>query len=138
MEAEDFAHGSYGDYSGVVFYGPPTAGFWLDRLAISDRFLTPLFSAILDRSWSGSGVRVPQLVQDWNGCQGWIDAGEVLELGRPGAVILLEALAALAPAGVAPYCAGCTPGECLRCAAAIRQFLGERLVRGGSLFIEKD
>jgi hypothetical protein len=57
-DAEDFSHGSYGDYSGVVFYGPPTNGFWLDRLAVSDRYIAPLFAAVLDRSREKS-VRRP-------------------------------------------------------------------------------
>ena len=35
-EVTTFAHGyHYGDYSGVIFYGPPTNIFWVDRLAVS-------------------------------------------------------------------------------------------------------
>ena len=58
-EAEDFSHGSYGDYSGVSFYGPPENGFWFDRLAVSDRFIRPLFLAILDRSADVLNLHAP-------------------------------------------------------------------------------
>ena len=55
-EVNEFAHGyHYGDYSGVIFYGPPTDGFWLDRFAVSDCYIRPLFLGILDRVWRESG-----------------------------------------------------------------------------------
>jgi hypothetical protein len=40
-EVEDFSFGNYGDYAGVVFYGPPDQGFWFDRLAVSRIFIGP-------------------------------------------------------------------------------------------------
>lgn len=44
VEIEEFAHGyHYGDYSGIVFYGPPIDGSWRDRLAISDCYIDPMF-----------------------------------------------------------------------------------------------
>lgn len=115
-EAEDFSHGSYGDYSGAAFYGPPTNGFWFDRLAVSDRYLSPLFAAVLDRS-QARGSEPPQLVRDWNALDGWIAADGIVEMPRPAAEELLHALTNLTAADVYPYCAGCTADDCfeVRC-----------------------
>jgi hypothetical protein len=54
-EVEEFTYGSYGDYSGVIFYGPPTDGGGLDRLAVSDRYIDPLFCGILERGRRENG-----------------------------------------------------------------------------------
>lgn len=81
---EDFSHGSYGDYSGVVFYGPPADGFWFDRIAISDRFIRPLFLALINQSSPGSEkLPAPKLVQEWNTLVGWVTAGTIVEIRRP-------------------------------------------------------
>jgi hypothetical protein len=136
-EAEDFSYGSYGDYSGVTFYGPPAEGFWFDRLPISDRYVTPLFSAVLDRSQTADAGPTPQLVRDWAALQGWIDTEGIVEVARQQALELLHSLESVTAAEVSPYCAGSTPDECVRCSAAIRHFLGDRLARGLCLFIEK-
>ena len=76
--SDKFTHGKlYGDYFGVTFYGPPIDGLWKDRLDVSDRFVDPLFQALLDRASGENGVqRVPTLVMDWNtlqwmGRRGW-------------------------------------------------------------------
>jgi hypothetical protein len=139
VEGEDFSHGSYGDYAGVAFYGPPTEGFWFDRLAVSERYIDPLFSAIADRSGADAGEgRTPRVVRDWQALEGWAGTDGITELPGQEAEQLLGALALVTVADVAPYCAGASAEECLRCAALIRRFLGERLARGVSLFIEND
>jgi len=138
VEAADFAHGSYGDYAGMAFYGPPADGFWLDRLAVSERFVHPLFCGILDRSSALGGDRAPSLVRDWNLGEGWVKADRSVEVLRRDAVVLLDALAGLTVADVAPYCSGCTPEECVQCASVIRQFVGQRLTRGLTVFVENE
>ena len=137
---DEFAHGRhYGDYSGVVFYGPPANGFWLDHLAASDIFIAPLFRAVLDRSWreSGGGA-VPRLASEWNTLDGWAAAPGITEVPAGDAEELVAALARVTAADLAPHCAGCTPDECLRCGAAVREFLASRIARGVPLFIEDD
>jgi hypothetical protein len=138
-EAEDFSHGSYGDYSGVVFYGPPTNGFWLDRLAVSDIYIDPLFRGILDRAWRESdGERIPRLAADWNTGEGWVADGGPVPVAGDDAAELIGALAQLDPADVAEHCAGCTAEKCLRCASVVQDFIGTRLARGVSLFIKDE
>jgi hypothetical protein len=136
----EFAHGyHYGDYSGVVLYGPPTDGFWLDRLAVSDCYIGPLFRGILDRAWRElGGEGVPRLASEWNTLEGWAAGGGPVPVAPADAAEFAEALSQLGPADVAEHCAGCTVEECLRCAAVVREFIGSRLARGVSLFIEDD
>jgi hypothetical protein len=59
--ADNFAHGTYGDISGVTFYGPPVNGFWEDSFPVSDRFFDPLFRAILDRAERVERTNVPRM-----------------------------------------------------------------------------
>ncbi len=137
VDVDEFAHGyRYGDYSGVVFYGPPTDGFWLDRLAVSNCYMRPLFHSVLDRAWR-DGRPVPQLAAEWNAVAGWRNGG-VCEVPTVDAAEFASALAQVASADVAEHCAGCTVEECLHCAAIVREFVGSRLARGVSLFIEDD
>lgn len=139
-EVEEFAHGyHYGDYSGVVFHGPPTDGKWLDRLAISDRYMYPLFRGILDRAWRESGgERVPRLASEWNTLEGWAAGGGPIPVTHTDAAEFAAALARLGPADVAEDCAGCTVEECLRCAAVVGEFIGSRPARGVGLHFEDD
>jgi len=139
-EIEEFAHGyHYGDYSGVIFYGPPAGGVWPDRLAVSDCYIGPLFRGILSRAWRESGgERVPRLVSEWNALKGWAAGSGPVPVTPADAVAFAEALARLGPADVAGHCAGCTVEECLRCAAVVREFIGNRQARGVSLFIKDD
>jgi hypothetical protein len=141
VDPEEFAHGyHYGDYGGVEFYGPPRDGLWLDRLAVSDTYLDSLFRAVLDRAWSESGgERTPRLADDWNALTGWCDcaAGRV-SVPAGQARELVAALGWLTTAALAPHCAGCTPGDCLRCAAAIVEFVGNRLEFGASICMEQE
>jgi hypothetical protein len=136
---DEFAHGfHYGDYFGILFYGPPTDGYWLDRLAVSNIYMGPLFRAILDRSWQESGGdNVPRLVSEWNTLEGWsnIGAGKT-EVPPTVAKELVAAFDRITVDDLALHCAGCTPDECLRCGAAVREFLASRLAQG--LFIEVD
>jgi hypothetical protein len=132
----DFSFGSYGDYAGVVFCGPPVDGFWRDRLEVSSRYIDPLFRAILDCSRTENSEPPPQLVQDWNAIAGWAFSDEVVELRYPEVERFISALAALTAPDLLPYCAGSSPEECLDCSAQIRQFLSERMERGVNLFIE--
>jgi hypothetical protein len=138
---DEFAHGyKYGDYSGVVFYGPPANSLWRDRLAVSDTYIGPLLGAVLDRSWRESGGEaVPRLASEWNTLDGWAAAGAgITELPPAAAEELVAALARVTAADLAPHCAGCTPDECLRCGSAVREFLASRLARGVPLFVEDD
>jgi hypothetical protein len=138
---DDFAHGyHYGDYSGVVFYGPPSDGLWLDRLAVSSCYIGPLFRAVLDRSWRNSGgERVPRLASEWNTLDGWsaCAAGPV-PVSPKDAEALAAALCELTPDDLAPNCAGSTPDECMRSAAVIIEFLRSRLARDAKVCIEQE
>jgi hypothetical protein len=137
----EFAHGVfYGDTFGVVFYGEPVNGYWTDRLDVSDRFIDPLFRAVLDRIEAESGGElVPQLASDWNTLQGWAGcAAGITEVDRRDAEDLMAAFAEVTAADLAPHMAGVAAAECLRCAAAVREFVGERLARGCRLFIDDD
>src|SRR3954468_8023838 len=90
---DKFAHGyHYGDYSGVVWFGPPTDGFWLDRLAVSDCYIGPLFRGILDRAWRGAGGgggpgvgAARDTVGGGGGCRGWRPTGTRWRGGRQAA-----------------------------------------------------
>ena len=138
--AEEFSHGrNYGDYSGIVFYGPPTNGSWLDRLSVSDCYLGPMFHGILDRALRDAGGEpVPSLVSDWNTLEGWAASDGPVRVAPADAGKLADALAGLGTADVSKYCDGCTVEECLRCAAAVREFIRIRLDRGVDLFVEQD
>jgi hypothetical protein len=137
---DKFANGyHYGDYSGVVWYGPPTEGFWLDRLAVSDCYIGPLFRGVLDRCWKESGgEQVPRLASEWNTLEGWAAASGRVPVQSVDAAEFAEALARLGPADVVEHCAGCTVEECLECAKIVRGFIGNHLSRGVGLFIEDD
>lgn len=128
----EFAHGTYGDIAGVTFSGPPRNGFWDDNFAVSDRFIFPLFNAILDRSDDP-----PQVVTEWNGQGGWTDEPRV-ELSPAAANALVLALENLAEIDVAPYCGAATTDECIRCAASIRAFINDHLAKGSPIFLQKD
>ncbi|SFI05595.1 hypothetical protein [Planctomicrobium piriforme] len=137
----EFAHGDrYGDYSGVVFYGPPNDGIWSDRIEVSDIYLDPLFHGILTRAWRASeGESVGRLTSDWNTVSGWSsNAVGRVPVSPEDAAEFSNALSQLDCQDVAEYCVGCTPEECLRCAALIREFIDSRLTNGLALFIEED
>jgi hypothetical protein len=140
-EITEFAHGfHYGDYSGVVFYGPPTEGFWLDRLAVSDAYIDPLFRTILDRFWHETGGEdTPRIVSEWNTLTGWAEIGAGIVLVLPQeAQALASALGAVTVADLTPHVAGTTVEECRRCAEVIRTFIYAHLVKSLDLFIESD
>src|SRR5262245_38465411 len=139
-ETNEFAHGyHYGDYSGVIFYGPPADGLWSDRLAVSDCYIAPLFRGILDRAWRDSGgERVSRLASDWNTLKGWAAGGGAVSVSPADAAEFVEALIQLRTDDVSKHCAGCTVEECLRCAAVVREFIDSRLARGVHIFIEDD
>jgi hypothetical protein len=52
-ETTAFSHGLlygdllYGDDRGVTFHGPPDDGHWNDLLSVSDRYVGPIFEAVL-------------------------------------------------------------------------------------------
>lgn len=137
--ADNFAHGTYGDDGGVVFYGPTVKGFWEDRLAVSDLFVRPLFRAVLERAWRGNATGAPKVVVDWNGLTGWADAAGVQELPHPDARDLITVLAGVAAADLVPHLdKGGTPEQYLRCASVIGEFLRDHVDRGLPLYIERD
>src|SRR5688500_21922 len=124
---EEFAHGSYGDYSGVVFYGPPTSGFWFDRFAVSDEFIGPLFRAALDRaSASSGGAQSPRLMSAWALLEGWAAADGMAELAHRDVEELLQALAAVRAEDLVPHCAARGPNRCLQCVSALQAYLRAR------------
>ncbi len=135
-----FAHGiQYGDQSGVTWYGPPSAGFWLDQLAVSRRYIDPLFRGILDRSGNGlDREQVPQLVAEWNCLKGWAAMNGPAPVMTQDAVSFAEALARLKNDDIAKHCHGSSVDECLECAAKIRKFIEDHVLRGVELFIEYD
>jgi hypothetical protein len=139
-KVEEFAHGCrYGDYSGVVLYGPPTDGFWLDRLAVSDCYIDPLFRGVLDWARQESGGKgVPRLAAEWNAMEGWAADGGLVPVAPADAAEFAQALSQIGLADLSEHCAGSTPEECLRCAAVVREFIDSRLARGINLFIEDD
>ncbi|MBY0460564.1 MAG: hypothetical protein K2V38_24880 [Gemmataceae bacterium] len=141
VEITRFAHGyHYGDYSGVVFYGLPENGFWSDRLAASNTYISPLFFAILDREWRESGgERTPRLVSEWNTLTGWAGCGAgIVPVSPEDANALLGALISLTATDLSPHVAGCTAEECLECASAIRDFLYAHLALEHPLFVADD
>lgn len=138
----EFAHGFYyGDYFGVVFHGPPTRGHWLDRLAVSDVYIDPLFLALLYRYWNDStdATPLPRLAMDWNVHTGW-GATAAGRTSIPPDVVreFVHALDALLPEDLAPHVAGCSVEDCLRCAVVVVEFLNRRLANGRELYIEDD
>jgi hypothetical protein len=140
-EITRFAHGfHYGDFSGVVFYGPPFNGFWLDRLAVSDCYIGPLFRAILDREWRESGGEsLLKVLSEWNTLTGWADIGAgIVPLTSQEAEELCLALSRTTAEDLAIHVAGVTVTDCLECAAAIRAFIHNRLVEGKTVSIEND
>jgi hypothetical protein len=139
VENKEFSHGyHYGDYSGVVFYGPPLEYLWIDRLAVSDCYIEPLFRGVLDREWQNSGgEQIPRLVKEWLTLTGWCAGGQVLVTPKE-AVEFTTALGQLNSSDVSDHCHGCTVEDCLRCAVVIREFIEKRLARGIDIFIEND
>jgi len=132
---EAFAHGTYGDDSGVLFFGPPSNGFYDDFLAISNRFVHPIFCAIIDRH-QPSGV--PALVEEWNTLSGWRERGGMQAISPAHVKELVTALVEVSTAEVQSHVAGVTPDECVQCAKAIAEFLGSRLHKGIPLYIKDD
>lgn len=132
-ERESFAHGTYGDDSGVTFNGPPEKGFFFDTLAVSNRFIVPLFDAILVRGERAAEFAVPKVVREWNDGGGW--GGQLL----PNDVAeLTNALASVVAEDIASHRNGADVAKCLRCALAISEFLTERVGRGLQVYIEPD
>ncbi|MCU0649494.1 MAG: hypothetical protein MUF00_15990 [Gemmatimonadaceae bacterium] len=57
VPSDEFAHHRrYGDYSGVVFSSTASGDDATDELLVSDRFIDPLFHAMLDRTGGAAGV----------------------------------------------------------------------------------
>jgi hypothetical protein len=132
----EFAHGTYADDSGVVFYGPPVKGFWEDFLEVSDKFIDPLFRAILDRAWGAEGSTLPAVVAQWNELTGWRDATGMVELSPADARELVGALANVSEADLAPHLVAGLPVDAyLRCATVTAEFLRDRLDRGVRVYI---
>lgn len=140
-EITEFAHGfHYGDYSGIVLHGPPTEGFWLDRFAVSDTYIYPLFRAILDKCWRETdGEETPRVVSEWNTLTGWAGIGAgIVQVNPQDAQSLASALSAVTSAELASQAEYTRVEECLRCAAMIRSFIYERLGKTLNIFIEAD
>lgn len=137
---DKFSHGlHYGDYSGVVWTGSPTEGSRRDRLAVSNCYINPLFSSILDRFWKELAVeQAPRLALEWNTLEGWVAASGPVPVNDRDAAEFADALAHLGPTDVVEHCAGCTVDDCLECAKAVREFIDDHLTRGAGLFIEVD
>ena len=138
--ADNFAHGSYGDISGVTFYGPAVNGFWDDSFPVSDRFIDPLFRAVLDRAELVERTKAPKLVTEWNELTGWRDASGIVELPPADVTDLIDGLASVTTADVAAHAAefAVTADECLRCATASSGFLRERVSSGRQIYVERD
>jgi hypothetical protein len=136
IDSDDFSHGSFGDYSGAVFHGPPRNGFWLDRFAVSSRFIDPLFAAVIDRY--GRWDSVPRLIQEWNTLTGWMDSHRPEEISRLDALSFLEALAGLSEDDIARQAPSMSIAEALRCSVAIRGFIVERLNRDDKIYVERE
>ena len=135
----EFAHGSYGDDSGVIFYAGPPDDPMTGRFIVSDRFVDALFRAVLDRSARiGAAGGIPRLVGEWNGVEGWVDGFEAVEVPQADARDLLAALSAVSLADLAPHSWGTTPADCLRCAAAIVAFVEPVLATGGRVYLRGD
>lgn len=136
MDADNFAHGTYGDEVGVVFYGPPVSRRWDDRLEVSVRFIEGIFNAIIDRSFTGAAL--PRIVAEWNALTGWRDADGPQEIPAGDAMALIDALSQIRESDAAPHVCGTTSEQCVRCAGAIARFLGERVDSGRAVYIEYD
>ncbi len=132
----EFAFGSYGDYSGIVFYGGPTNGFWLDSLSISDRFMYYLFGLVVRRCFAGKMERMPRLAQEWNECTGWDDGG-IVEMNRADAEELLTAFSGITYEEFSGSECCESVEDCFRCVAAIQRFIRERLAAGSRVYIER-
>lgn len=135
-ETADFVHGTYGDDSGVVFYGPPVHGFRDDQLVVSTRYIRPLFRAIIDRA----GERTPRVVAQRNQMTGWAASTGIQELSSSDAMELAAALEDLREADLVSH-AGETAvnGEdCMRCASEISRFLRHRVKQAQAVYIESD
>jgi hypothetical protein len=140
-EIQTFAHGRrYGDYSGVVFRSSGTkAGYRREQLAVSDCYIHPLFHAILDRAEREPGeTKLPRLVSHWNTGEGWAAGPDASPILPAHLTEFLDALARLQSADLAPHCAGCTAEECMRCAAAIGEFIESHLARQAVITLEED
>ncbi|MBP3960607.1 hypothetical protein J8F10_35740 [Gemmata sp. G18] len=140
-EVTTFAHGyHYGDYSGVIFYGPPTNGFWVDRLAVSDCYISPLFHAVLDRAWRESGGEsVPRVASEWNTLTGWANLGAgVVPLQSVDAEDIARAFTTVSESDLAQHVTGSTIEECLACAWTIQEFICARLTESSIVYIESD
>jgi len=124
-EEIDFGPGSYGDYSGVEFLGPPTNGFWLTRFGVSDVYLVPLLTARLAAKWDS--LR-----------QSWEDAGKTVEVSREDISEIAQALSEITAADLAAVCdeAGCSVHQCLLCAASLSKFLKDRLQNNEPIFVD--
>jgi hypothetical protein len=132
----DFGPGSYGDYSGLCFYGPPTNGFWFTEFGASFIYLEPLFRAIFDRA-RVSRTPVPKLVEQWNQCK--LDADEIIEVPAAEISDLLAALSKVTAADLESHCCSMASntGDCLSCASHLAQFLNERLAKKEPVFFEE-
>lgn len=134
-----FSHGNFGDYAGVVFYGPPSNGFWLDFLTVSDIYVAPLLIASLDRALQEFGSEgIPRLVTEWSKLEGWADSILPVSIPEVDAIAFIGALASLCAEDVVPHCVGCSVEECLRCSLLIQEFIRSRLLRGDAVYIELD
>jgi hypothetical protein len=140
-ENTEFAHGiRYGDYSGVVFHGPPAKGFWVDRFAVSNTYIDPLFRAVLDRTGRETdGESLPLLVAEWNTLSGWAELGAgIVPVSVEDASDLAGALHEITDADLAPHITGTTAQQCLRCAAAIQEFIRARVAQNLQIYLEND
>jgi hypothetical protein len=135
-EASNFSYGTYGDDIGVDFWGPPQGGFWIDCLPISDRFVEPLFIAIM-RAAERTTRPVPRVVAEWNDCSGWTESTTPAELSRQDAQALVDALVSLSLEDLPACIAGATAQDCIRCAQLLATFLSSQLSHGESLFISR-
>ena len=138
-EIDEFAYGSYGDYSGVVFYSRLNDGSKLDRLTVSNFYIHPLFHGLLDRARrEQGGDRVPRLVADWTTLTGWRAGGVATPVSPNDATEFAAALGQLGPADLAEHCSGGRVDDCLRCGAVIREFIDTLLAGGANLLVIED
>ncbi|WP_176071856.1 hypothetical protein [Piscinibacter koreensis] len=128
---------SYGDMFEVVLYGCTQNGAQRERLSVNYVYMDPLFGLILGGARPpGSRLQAPRLVLDWHEETGWLEPVGRVAVPQSHARELVDALKLVTARDFDSTYPDGYVQDCLRCAAAVCEFIERQQAAGFALWIE--
>ncbi|NUZ04506.1 hypothetical protein [Piscinibacter koreensis] len=127
---------AYANMFEVVFHGRARARGPHERLSVSYAYMDPLLDLASRARRPGADDKVPRLAREWLDGDGWTQTHGPAPVAAADARELAMALAAVARSDFDASFPADYVDDCLRCAAAIGEFIARQLAAGRDLQIQ--